>query len=82
MPAARTRPARRSAAGVLAAVSGAAVLALSACDTSESAPPGGGSGHEGGHSAPHSGPHPAQHHTPAPPSGEFDPRNCPTGLVC
>lgn len=59
------------------------MLALSACDTSSgSAPTGGGAGHGGGHPAPHSGTHPTTHHTPASPSGEFDPRNCPTGLVC
>ena len=72
---------RRSAAGLLATLSCAAVLTLAACDTSEPTPSGGG--HEGGHSAPHSGTHPT-HHTSAPagPSGEFDPRNCPSGLVC
>lgn len=78
---------RRAAAGVLAALSCAAVLALSACDTSsESAPstPSGGEHREGGHTAPHSGTHPTTHHTSAPsgPTGEFDPRNCPAGLVC
>jgi hypothetical protein len=70
---------RRGAAGVLAALSCAAVLTLSACDTT-SAPAG--EGHEGGHQAPHSGSHPTSHHTPAAPTGEFNPRNCPTGLVC
>lgn len=78
---------RRTAAGILAALSCAAVLALSACDTSSesaSAAPSGGEHREGGHTAPHSGTHPTSHHTSAPsgPTGEFNPRNCPTGLVC
>jgi hypothetical protein len=76
-------PSRRArAAGLLATLSCAAVLTLSACDTSSETAPSGG-GHEGGHSAPHSGSHPT-HHTSAPagPSGEFDPRNCPSGLIC
>jgi hypothetical protein len=75
----------RSTAGVLAVLSCAAVLTLSACDTSSETAPAGGSGHEGGHQAPHSGTHPtSQHHTVAPtgPSGEFNPQNCPTGRVC
>jgi hypothetical protein len=70
-------------AGVLAALSCAAVLTLSACDTSE---PAGGSGHEGGHPAEHGGTHPSSEHrptSPAPPrSSEYDPSNCPTGRVC
>ncbi|GAA4919537.1 hypothetical protein EV188_103232 [Actinomycetospora succinea] len=77
---------RRSAAGVLAMLSCAAVLTLSACDTSgESAPSGGGSGgHESGHTE-HSGtPHPSSTHHTAPTSrpSEYNPANCPTGLVC
>ncbi len=77
MPLARSRAARAAAM-----LSCALVLTLSACNNSESAPAGGGGGHEGGHQAPHSGSHPTSHHTPAAPTGEFDPRNCPTGLVC
>jgi hypothetical protein len=79
VPVSRTRAAR----GV-AMLSCALVLTLSACDTSESAPAGGGE-HEGGHQAPHSGTHPSsEHRTTAPtgPSGEFNPQNCPTGRVC
>ncbi|MFC5141774.1 hypothetical protein ACFPK1_26310 [Actinomycetospora rhizophila] len=80
---------RRSAAGVLAMLSCTAVLTLSACDTSSESSGGGGGGgsapasHEGGH---HSGtPHPSStHHTTAPSSrpSEYNPANCPTGLVC
>lgn len=79
MPAVPSRRART--AGLLAALSCAAVLTFAACDTSEPAPSGGG--HEGGHSAPHGGTHPT-HHTSAPaaPTGEFNPGNCPTGRVC
>jgi hypothetical protein len=80
---------RRSAAGVLAALFCAAVLTLSACDTSSEAGGGSGggsgSGHEGGHPTQHSGTHPtSQHHTTtAPPQpSEYNPRNCPSGLVC
>jgi hypothetical protein len=77
---------RPSTAGVLAALSCAAVLTLSACDTSEPAGGGGGSGHEGGHPAEHGGTHPSSEHrttSPAPPRpSEFDPNRCPTGLVC
>jgi hypothetical protein len=82
---------RRSAAGLLATLSCAAVLTLSACDTGSSessgGSSGGGSGHEGGHpTEQHSGTHPssAQHHTTAPTSrpSEYNPANCPTGLVC
>jgi hypothetical protein len=61
----------------------AAVLTLSACDTSSEAPSG-GSGHEGGHTE-HSGTHPSsEHRTTAPSSrpSEFNPSDCPTGRVC
>jgi hypothetical protein len=75
VPVSRIRAARAAAM-----LSCALVLTLSACNNSESAPAGGG-GHEGGHQAPHSGSHPTSHHTPAAPTGEFNPRNCPTGLV-
>jgi hypothetical protein len=71
---------RRAAGGVLAALSCAAVLTLSACDTTSEAPAEGG--HGGGHEGGHSGSHPTSHHTPAPPTGEYDPSRCPTGLVC
>ena len=77
MPALPTRSAR-----VVAMLSCALVLTLSACNRSEPAAPGGGSGHGGGHPAPHSGTHPSSEHRPVAPTGEFDPRNCPTGLVC
>ena len=84
MPAPLTGPTRRrSAAGVLAALSCAALLTLSACDTSSES--GGGSGHEGGHPTQHSGTHPtSQHHTTTAPTqpSEYNPRNCPSGLVC
>jgi hypothetical protein len=80
---------RRSAAGVLAALSCAAVLTLSACDTSYESGGGSGggsgSGHEGGHPTQHSGTHPtSQHHTTTAPTqpSEYNPRNCPSGLVC
>ncbi len=78
---------RRSAAGVLAALSCAAVLTLSACDTSRESGggSGSGSGHEGGHPTQHSGTHPtSQHHTTTAPTqpSEYNPRNCPSGLVC
>jgi len=88
VPAPLTGPRRRrSAAGVLAALSCAAVLTLSACDTSSGSGggSGGGSGHEGGHPTQHSGTHPtSQHHTTTAPTrpSEYDPRNCPSGLVC
>jgi hypothetical protein len=89
--AAPTPARRRTVAGVLALLSCAAVITLSACDTGEST--GGGSGgsrssgsseHEGGRSAPHTGTHPSsEHRTTAPTQpSEFTPRNCPTGLVC
>jgi hypothetical protein len=78
VPVSRIRAARAAAM-----LSCALVLTLSACNTSGSAPAGGaGGGHEGGHQAPHSGSHPTSHHTPAAPTGEFDPSRCPTGLVC
>jgi hypothetical protein len=80
---------RRSVAGVLAALSCAAVLTLSACDTSSESGGGSGggsgSGHEGGHPTQHSGTHPtSQHHTTTAPTqpSEYNPRNCPSGLVC
>jgi hypothetical protein len=78
-------------AGVLAALSCAAVLTLSACDTSKPAPSGGGSSehgeeHGGTHPTEHGGTHPSsEHRTTVPPSSrpsEYDPNNCPTGLVC
>ena len=77
MPDSRTRAARAAAM-----LSCALVLTLSACNTGESAPTEGNRGHEGGHQAPHSGTHPTSHHTPAAPTGEYDPSRCPTGLVC
>ncbi|MHC1561840.1 hypothetical protein ACR9E3_23010 [Actinomycetospora sp. C-140] len=82
---------RRSVAGLLALLSCAAVLTLSACDTSsESSGTGGGSGggtaeHGGGHPTEHGGGHPSsEHRTTAPTSrpSEYNPANCPTGLVC
>ncbi|WP_433032354.1 hypothetical protein [Actinomycetospora sp. CA-053990] len=86
MPAPLTGPTRRrSAAGVLAALSCAALLTLSACDTSSESGGGSGSGHEGGHPTQHSGTHPtSQHHTTTAPTqpSEYNPRNCPSGLVC
>ena len=91
MPVPPIAPARhRTVAGVLAALSCAAVLTLSACDTSSSSGGGGGEGREGEHSSEHSnehsGTHPStEHRTTAPPSSrpsEFNPNNCPTGLVC
>jgi hypothetical protein len=79
-----TRPGRgHSGAGVLALLSCAALFTLSACDTSAPASGGGHEGHET-HEAPHSESRPtSEHRTTAPtrPS-EYNPKNCPTGLVC
>ena len=88
MPAVPTRPSsRRSAARIMALVSCALVVTLSACDTSSGGSGGsGGSEHEGGHPTEHGGTHPSsEHHTTAPPPtqpSEYNPRNCPSGLVC
>jgi len=85
VPGVPTRPSsRRSAARIMALVSCALVVTLSACDTSSGG--SGGSEHEGGHPTEHGGSHPSsEHHTTAPPPtqpSEYNPRNCPSGLVC
>ena len=83
MPAPLTGPTRRrSAAGVLAALSCAAVLTLSACDTSSESGggSGGGSGHEGGHptAAQRDPPHvPAPHDDGADPAVGVQPEELP-----
>ncbi|MEJ2886602.1 hypothetical protein [Actinomycetospora aeridis] len=83
MSAPRSPVRRRSAAGLLAMLSCIAVLTLSACDTSSGSAPSGGAEHGGGH-AEHSGTqHPSTHHTaPSSRPSEYNPSNCPTGLVC
>ena len=67
-----------------------AAITLAACDTGGGSGGSGGAGgsgsseHEGGRSTPHTGSHPSSEHRTTAPTrpSEFNPRNCPTGLVC